>query len=156
MKTILNTFLGASIVVSFLALGLNNEEEFITKSSKLQVCHADHDYHQTILGNYLNETRFLADRNSHGTNGITLQSVQLVQHTDSACAMLDSIFATSLSKTYGGTSDKLYKFTYYKYDNFLFVSRSIALSSDPNRFATGISTFDIFNSNGTHIYGYAF
>ena len=122
-----------------------------------QACHPDDGGHREILSWYLTDSEFSADRITHGTNGITMPQIQLVQDTDPECAVLDSFYASSRAMTYGGGStDKLYMFTYYKAGSNLFVSRSIALSSDPDRYASGVSTFDVFNSAGVFIKGYAF
>ncbi len=149
-------FVSFSELIGASNLGIRSIQP-LSISVAFQPCHPDDDGHREILNWYLTDSEFLADRITHGTNGITMPQIQLVQDTDPECAVLDSFYASSRAMTYGGGStDKLYMFTYYKAGSNLFVSRSIALSSDPDRYASGISTFSVHNSAGAFIKGYAF
>jgi hypothetical protein len=119
-------------------------------------CQPDITKNRAIMERYLTDSQPDSIRQATGTNGLLVSQIQVVQSTDSACAILNAKFPDDLSALISGTTAKKYNFTYYDVGDFYFVISTPNPSPDPTIFILTSSALWIYDNNFDLIEGYSF
>jgi hypothetical protein len=159
----MKTFNLSIIVLSLLLiganyLGLNGFEELSTYRliRTTTDCQPDITKNRAIMERYLTDSQPDSIRQATGTNGLLVSQIQVVQSSDSSCAILSAKFPNGLAELIPETSAKMFNFTFYKVGDFYFVIKTPNPSPDPTIFILTSSALWIYDNNFDLIEGYSF
>jgi hypothetical protein len=98
-----------------------------------------------MVENFLTNPKGAEARQETGTDGLSVDQIQLVQNED-VCGQLN--------QEYGGQEFDDYNVTYYSAGDFYFVIQILNQPDDPNMVVSGLSMIYIYNENLNFIKGY--
>ena len=124
--------------------------------SAMTDCQPEITKNRAIMERYLTDSQPDSIRQATGTDGLLISQIQVVQSTDSACAILNAKFPSGLTELIPETSAKMFNFTYYEVGDFYFVIKTPNPSPDPSIFVLTSSALWIYDDNLDLIEGFSF